>query len=373
MGGGLTGAACAFAFAAAGLDVMLLEAELVGAGATAGSDGLLREALRAPFNEIVGRHGIRRARALAESTRRGSLEFASTLRRLKIRCDLAPVDLLTIAAPSADAAKTLRRDQQARKDAGAAGAWITAAAVAREAAVECGGAIRTHAAAIDPYRACLGLLTAAAARGVRIHERSAAMRIRASSRHVDVTTALGTVRADAVVIATASPVKDLGALRRHLSPNLCYSAVTEPLPAVVRREVGRREAAIENAAPPDRLVRWIAEDRVLITGAPQRDIPGRLRERALTQRTGQIMYELSLLYPPISGLQAEWSWDSADYETVDGLPLVGPHRSFPRHLFAFAPLSAGSGLAWTAAKLLVRHYQGNPAKGDEAFGFGRIL
>ena len=85
------------------------------------------------------------------------------------------------------------------------------------------------------------------------------------------------------------------------------------------------------------------------------------------------MYELSLLYPAISGLQPQGSWDLLDYGTVDGLPFVGPHRNFPRHLFAFTPSVHGAGLAWTAARLLVRRYQQAGSKADEAFGFSRIL
>jgi glycine/D-amino acid oxidase-like deaminating enzyme len=85
------------------------------------------------------------------------------------------------------------------------------------------------------------------------------------------------------------------------------------------------------------------------------------------------MYELSLLYPAISGLQPESSWDGIDYQTVDGLPFLGPHRNFPRHLFAFGSSRHGAGLSWVAARLALRHFQGEPAKGDEALGFARVL
>jgi len=162
-------------------------------------------------------------------------------------------------------------------------------------------------------------------------------------------------------------------LRRHLISQHHYSVVTEPLPAAVRRQVGKRAATIELDAPADRLVQWIGEDRVMVRGGRQQAVPQRLRERALVQRTGQLMYELSLLYPAISGVRPEWSWDTDDYETVDGLPFVGVHRNFPRHLFAFTPVSQGAGLSWTAARILLRQYQGDPGRGDEAFGFSRIL
>ncbi|MEO5897549.1 MAG: FAD-binding oxidoreductase [Vicinamibacterales bacterium] len=372
IGGGLTGASCALAFTSAGLDVVLLEAELVGSGATAAGDGVVREGFSGSFTRVAAQHGVRHARALSDGMRRGGLDFASALRRLNIRCELAPSELLTVE-PSADAAKLLRREYSVRKEAGATAAWVTSAGLARDAALDAGGAIRTHAAALDPYRACLGIAGAAAQRGTTIHERSAVTRIRASTRGVEITTAGGSVRADTVVVATGAPLSDLRPLRRHLVSHLVYNVVTEPLPAAIRRQVGKRTATIEAGAGADRLVRWIADDRAFVGGGRQREVPQRLRERALTQRTGQLMYELSLMYPAISGLQPAWSWDVVDYETVDGMPFVGSHRNFPGHLFAFTPVSHGPGLAWTAARLLVRQYQGEAVRGDESFGFGRIL
>jgi glycine/D-amino acid oxidase-like deaminating enzyme len=373
VGGGLTGVSCALSFAMAGIDVVLLEADVIGGGATAGSDGLLREGFSGSALDAVGQHGVRTTRAVWDGMRRGSLDLAATLRRLKIRCDLQPMDVMTIAASRGDAGKAFRREQAARKDAGADAGWISPANAARDAAVETAGAIRTKGLAIDPYRGCLGLAAAAAERGAAIHERSAVRRIRPARRHVDVTTAAGTIRADVVVVATAAPIQDLRALRRHLTPALRYGVVTEPLPAAMRRLVGKRNAAIEDAAAPHRLVRWLGEDRIMVRGARQPQVPDRAREKALTPQTFELMYELSLLYPAISGLPPAWSWDSVDYETVDGLPFVGPHRNFPRHLFAFTPASHGAGLAWTAARILLRHYQQQGMRADEAFGFGRIL
>jgi glycine/D-amino acid oxidase-like deaminating enzyme len=85
------------------------------------------------------------------------------------------------------------------------------------------------------------------------------------------------------------------------------------------------------------------------------------------------MYELSLLYPAISGLMPEWSWDAVDYETADGLPFLGPHRNYPRHLFAITPGRHGAGVSWAAARLLLRHYQEEGTRADGAFAFSRIL
>jgi glycine/D-amino acid oxidase-like deaminating enzyme len=373
VGGGLTGCACAWSFAAAGVKVILLEAEAIGSGTTAGGLGLVREDFDASFQETASAYGLRAARSLWQTMRRASLDFPAALRRLAVKCDLAPQDLLTLCRRDPQSSRLLQREYQSRRGAGFDHSWLKPTAVTREAAIESGGAIRTRGFSLDPYRACLGLASAATSRGAAIYERSQVRRIRAGRKQVDIATAAGSIRAEAVLVATAAPMPDLRALRRHLKAVDRYAVVTESLPAAVRREVGRRTNALRDANVPPHLLRWIKEDRVLFSGADQPQLPDRARERALIQRTGQLMYELSVLYPAISGLQAEWAWASTDYETVDRLPFAGLHRNFPRHLFAMGASRHGAGFAWLAARILLRQYQGEPARGDDLFGFSRVL
>lgn len=372
VGGGLTGCACAWSFAAAGVKVVLLEAEAIGAGATARSLGQIREDFDASFQATASAHGLRSARSLWQTMRRASLDFPAALRRLGVRCDLGLEDLVTFAR-DAQSARLLQREYQSRRGAGLDHRWMKPGALSRESALENGGGIRTRGFSLNPYRACLGLAAAASSRGATLHEKSAVSRIRAGRKQVEILTASGSLRADAVLIATSSPLADLRALRRHLKPFDAYAVVTEPLPAAVRREAGMRGSALRDTAAPPHLLRWMKEDRILFSGADQPQVPERLRAKTLVQRTGQLMYELSVLYPAISGLRPEWAWDGTHYETVDRLPFVGLHRNFPRHLFAMGAARHGAGFAWLAARNLLRQYQGEAAKGDDLFGFSRVL
>ena len=373
VGGGLTGCACAAAFAAAGVKVVLLEADRIGAGATAGSAGLLRQDLDASFHESAARHGLRTARHVWQEFRRATLDFSAALGRLGIRADLARQDLLFLARDGVDAGKALPREYKARRDAGVECSWLNPLAVSAAAAIAATGAIRTKGEAFDPYRACLGLAAAAASKRARIHERTPVRRVRAGRKSVEIRTDGGVVTADAVIMATGGLIDDVRALRRHFAPTQSYAVVTEPMPATVRRDVGRRAAALRDAAAPPHILRWLKDDRVLFTGANQKPVAAPLREKALVQRTNQLMYELSTLYPAISGLQPEWGWDFLQYGSPDGLPVVGPHRNFPRHLFALGHGRHGAGMAWLAARMLLRAFLGEPAKEDELFGFARVL
>src|SRR5258708_30366548 len=111
-----------------------------------------------------------------------------------------------------------------------------------------------------------------------------------------------------------------------------YLARTTPVPASIRKILGRRAAVVRDLANPPHVIRWVGDDRLLVSGANGDQVPLRLREKTIIQRTGQLMYELSTLYPDISGLQPQYGW-SADYaRTADGLPSIGPHRHYPHHL-----------------------------------------
>jgi glycine/D-amino acid oxidase-like deaminating enzyme len=301
--------------------------------------------------------------------------MAAAMRRLSIRCEPAPLDALTFARAAREAERPLRREYEAQRDAGLEVAWLNAKALAREAAVDLGvAAVKIRdGAALDPYRATIGLAAAARARGARLFERSEALKIRAGRKNVEVKTAKGSIAARAVVVATGYPPADLRGLRRHFSRELSYAVLTGPMPAAMRRAVGRRATSLQDGERPPHVLRFLRDDTILFCGGARGEVPARSRAKALDQKTWQLMYELSLLYPAISGIQPTHAWDVSVARTVDGLPYLGTHRNYPRHLFALGIDPHRLGHCWLAARLLLRHYRGEAGKSDAAFGFARIL
>lgn len=372
VGGGLTGCACAASFAGAGVRIAVLETDRIG-GATAADAGVLRHDPSALFREGVAQHGLRTTRHVWQGFRRSALDFGAALRRFGIRAGVGPQDLLWVAREGPDAARLLQREYRARREAGLDTAWLSSRAVSTVAALPTSGAIRSKGEALDPYRACVGLAAYAAAKGAVVYERTTVRRVRVRRKDVELTTDGGTVIADAVVIASGSLIDDLRALRRHFKPSLSYAVVTERLAANVRHQLGSRTAALTDDHVPPHVLRWLDDDRVLFGGAAQAAIAARLREKALVPNAQELMYELSTLYPAISGVQPEWAWDGVTYGSPDRLPVIGPHRNFPRHLFALGFAQHGPAASWLAARVLLRAYFSEPSKGDELYGFARVL
>ena len=224
---------------------------------------------------------------------------------------------------------------------------------------------------LDPYRACLGLVTAAASRGALIFERSRVKKVKVARRHVDVIAEGGTVRASTIVVATGSATLEFRQLRRHFKRSETYLVLTETMPAAIRKQLGGRDTTFSDTRTPRHRVRWTADDRILVTGATQDETPERKRSTVLVQRTGQLMYELLTMFPVISGLMPEYGWEAITGETADGLMYIGPHRNYPRHLFALGYGGNGMTFGFLAAQLLLESYRGGRSRDLRLFAFNR--
>jgi len=373
LGGGLTGCSAAYVFAAAGIRVALLEADRIGQGGSASCPGLLRLEPAVPFHELQAQHGLRVARHLWQSFRRSGLDFAATLRRLRIRCELVPDAALRVGLSGADE-KDLRREVAAMRAAGVEGSWLTPARLRQETGLTGIGAIRSSGDGyVDPYRATLGLAAEAARRRALVYERTPVSRVRPGRKGVEIVTDGGVVRAGTIVVASNHPPAPFKPLRRHFRLVDAFCVLTPPVPSFVRREFGRSHAIVIDQNHPRHMLRRTSDERVLFMGADQPAVALRARDKALVQRTGQLMYELSKLYPAIAGTQPEYAWIVPVSEASDGFVCIGPHRNYPHHLFAFGSGHNGVASANLAARVLLRHYQGNPEKGDELFGFNRLI
>jgi glycine/D-amino acid oxidase-like deaminating enzyme len=371
IGGGLTGCATAYALAAAGVKVILLEAEQIGRGNTAAASGWISDEPGIAFADLDKAIGMRAARKAWQSWRRASLDFATLLRRLNVKCQLEARSALTVANDAEQLAR-LAREHKARGGAGLDAPLLKGRALADEAGFPAAAGLRAKDGAIlDPYRACLGLAASAEARGATLFERSPVTKITFTRRIVDIFTPGGSIRANRVVVATATPTSLFKSLARHFWFRTTYFALTEPVPAKIRKQLGRRAAVLRDGAQPPHMIRWVGEDRLLVSGADGETPPLRLREKTAVQRTGQLMYELSTLYPDISGLPPAYGW-AADYAlTANGLPSIGPHRNYPHHLFAFGDASHSITGAYLASRVLLRHHFEEMDPADSVFAFRR--
>ena len=368
----MSGAMTAYACATAGLKVILLEADRIGLAGSGRATGLLSGEGAGDYREVVARHGKRAARAMFDSMQSAPRELATTIKRIGIRAGFDLADHLRIVVPG-HSDKLIRREMSARTDARLKAAWLSPGAVARQAAVESEGAVRLpEAGFVDPFKLTLGFLNAAIKRGVKVYEKSRVKKITFTRKTATAFLDSGAITTTNLAICIGEPTALFKPLKRHLRHEDRYAVLTEPLPAAVRVELGQGTAVLTDTdAPPHHC--WLTSDhRALFAGADQKRPPDRLREKTLVQRTGQLMYELSRLYPAISGAAPAYGWDVPLTHPIDGVMYAGSHRNFPFHHFAFGTLHDPA-RAYLASRIILRSIQGRAEKDDEYFSFARNL
>lgn len=371
VGGGLTGCCTAYALAAAGVKVVLLEADRLGLGGSGRSPGILQGEACSSFRDLEARLGRRAARAMFEASRRAVLDLAATVRRLGIKAGLEVHDAVRMVAPYSNDEKRLLKDTTLRRDAGLEAVPLKALAAARETRIDgTPAATRYHDwGRANPYRLVQGFARAAADRGAALFERSPVRRIKLLRKHVDVITDGGNLTAETVVVCTGEPTSLFRPLVRHVSFEEQYVVLTERVPAAVRRQVFSPERILTDTSNPPHLMRWEG-DRLVVCGAGQSRTSLRGRDKILVQRTGQLMYEMLRLYPAISGLLPVCGWDVPMAVTADGAMLAGPHRNYPRHLFAWATRHDPA-QSFLASRIILRHLLGQTESSDRLFAFTR--
>ena len=144
VGGGLTGCATAYAFAAAGVKVTLVEAAQIGHGSSGSTGGWISEDPGVAFVDLEKTHGLRAARHVFQAWRRAALDFVALLRRLDVKCQLEARGSLTLAATPEQAAR-MKRDQKSRRGAGLDAPMLTARVIKGETALDAALGLRATA------------------------------------------------------------------------------------------------------------------------------------------------------------------------------------------------------------------------------------
>ena len=371
VGGGFTGCLAAYLFANAGLRVVLLEGQRIGRGSTAASTALLMHEPDVAFGDLAARYGIKHARKIWQRSRASVRGLTRLLQRLRISAALQSVPSVHWTC-DATMSPDMQRELTRRRAADLDGRWLTPAALNRETGIDgAGGILARGNALIDPYRACLGLAVRARAAGARLHEHSPARRVIGDRQGVRIELDRGELRADWAVIATGYATPDFKPLAGRFDMSNTYVIATPQIGARTRRKMGLGDVMLWDTNRPYHYARWTPDRRLLFGGGDQPTLPPGARRYALDRHASRLMADLVALYPALDGLSPEYAWDGLFATTPDGLPYIGPHRRYPRQLFALGYGGNGMTFGFLAAQILLRVVQGRPEDEDRLFAFSR--
>lgn len=372
VGGGMTGAGIAQVLAEAGIDVAVLEAGLVGRGSTAASTALLMQETDADLRALETRYGPARATRIWQLSRESVRDLIASLSRLRVACDVQERDAIYYTL-NPEKVEDLHAEYRRRRRADLSARWLDPAALFAVTGIAGEGAIRSRGnAQLDPYRACVGLLNAAAARGARIFESSEVERIDVSRTGVIVRTDRGAIAAGHVIIATGYATPAFALLTGRFTMKHTYVLATRPVTAAERRRLGLGEVLLWDTERPYHYARWTRDHRLLIGGNDRPLLPPARRKQAVATNTRRLREYFDHLLPAFEGIAIDRAWEGLFASTPDGLPYIGTHRRYPRHLFALGYGGNGMTFGFLAGRLLLDSLRTANNPDLELFAFNRL-
>jgi glycine/D-amino acid oxidase-like deaminating enzyme len=367
IGGGITGAICAYLFADAGVRVALVESKIVARGSTAASTALLMHEPDRDFGDLAGLFGRATARDVWRSLARATRDLTQTIRALKLNAGLCNCESVYFTRDP-HKVKSLRTEFHARKAAGLPGRWLSPAALYRMTGFRAQAAIVTSGnAQVNPVLACRGFLAAAVRLGARVFERSHVRRVRTSKTGVEVRTAGGTITASRIVVATGYATREFRGLVGRFRMKDTYVVATRRL-----RSPRKHRVMAWDTDRPYHYIRWTDDGRLLLGGEDTAHRSSKGSRGRIARARERLLLYLAQIYPELADEKPDYAWEGLFAETPDGLPYIGEHSRYPRHLFALGYGGNGMTASFLAAKTLLDLYQGGD-KGGNARQVGNLF
>jgi gamma-glutamylputrescine oxidase len=341
VGGGLAGLVTALELARGGLRPVVLEAKVVGWGASGRNGGIVSPAFACDGAAIAARVGDVTAMALHRLTIEGVARVKAYISDLGITGAEPISGLLNLRR--FDRADDLRAyAAEFARDYGYEFTYLDRAAI-RERLVSdryFHGLADAQAFHIHPLNYLRGLAAEIERLGGRIYEGSAATQALFTGAEKRVKTATGEARAARVVFATGGYTDGLvPRLKRAVLPIATYMMVSETAPDLIATAIKTREAVLDDRRASD-YYRVIEGGNRLLWG-------GRITTRAADAAgvAKELRREMIGAFPQLADLKTEISWSGLMGYAKHLMPQVGALAPNAWHITAFG----GHGLNTTAA------------------------
>jgi glycine/D-amino acid oxidase-like deaminating enzyme len=317
IGGGYTGLSAALHLAAAGSEVVLLEAREPGFGASGRNHGQVVPILGAYGpDDLVAKLGPDLGERM-NAWIAGSADLVFDLiRQHEIECDGRQTGwMLPVESPARNDMVRARTDAWAKREVPVKWLDAKAAADAIGSEVYYGALLHERGGNIQPLSYARGLARAVLAAGAAIHAATPVTKLSRQSGGWRVETAGATIEADAVVLATNAYSTGLWpGVKESVVPFRIFLGATKPLSENVAKSIlpGRQSLSdSRNILWPFRLDR----DSRLITGG---DHIVTVNSRAKSERS--MKRRVAHTFPQVGEVEVDYIWDGKVGITLDRLP-----------------------------------------------------
>lgn len=323
IGGGITGLCAARALARRGVDVVLLEAQTIGWGASTRNGGMVLTGLKVGARALLDRFG----RDLAKELFRASVESVDCVEQLvgseRIDCDFHRSGHLSLASKPAHYEGLVRAAEVLSRDFGHEVRPVSRADLSREigSGIYFGGLVDEASGGINPAKYVTGLARAAREAGAALHEHTPVVAIQRVGARWRVAAMRGALEAGEILIATSGYTGAITpSLRRKILPIGSYVIATEALPGSLARELCPGDRMMYDSRHFLHYFRLTPDRRVLFGGRAQfvPESPSTIEASAAVLRKGMLA-----VFPQLRDVRVEYAWGGTLDFAFDTLPHAG--------------------------------------------------
>ncbi|MDJ0955751.1 MAG: FAD-binding oxidoreductase [Arenicellales bacterium] len=349
VGGGFCGLSAAIHLVEAGCSVAVLEANVVGWGASGRNGGQVIPGLKLDPDDLVSLYGPQQGEALVDLTGKGPDLVFSLIDRYAIKCDARRTGWIQLAAGPNRLKAIISRVRQLQ-ERGADINSLDQKQVQQYTGSTgyIGGLIDARGGNVNPLAYVRGLAKAAKANNVEIYIQSRVASLQQESGLWIAHTQSGRVMADKALLCTNAYTDEVWPkLKRTVIPFVSGAVATAPLPNDLRANILKEGQA---AADNSRLLSWFGLDRDgrLIFGG---------RTGSWSETNNPSDYEnrverMHQVFPQVKGIPVERYWSGKVALTTDSLPHIYELR---KNLYAGLGFNGrGVAMATLMGKLLAQ-------------------
>ena len=368
VGGGISGALCAYYLNEAGIDCVVVDKRTIGLGSTAASTSLIQYEIDVSLNDLISLRG--------EGTGiRAYLLCNEAIFKLKALC--AQVDFPGFHSTDSLYYGLTKKDEQRLKEEcekrdhiGLDVRYLNSQQVKEKYQIDAHGAILSNNAAYaDAYALTHTILQHVIKKGVRVFDRTLIQRSRSTDDRMElITEDKVRIKSKHVIFATGYETTEK-IKKKLVQLRSTYVTISESMSDC--DALPFHKTLLWNTADPYLYMRCTPDGRIIVGGRDDKFLNPTKRDTSLNSKTRLLVNDFKKLFPHLDFIP-EFSWAGTFATTKDGLPFIGKQSAKENKHFALG--FGGNGIIFSliAAELIRDSILGRSNPDGKLFEFERL-
>lgn len=342
IGGGMAGLSCAQRLCRAGIEVVLIEKDFCGSGASGKTAGFITPDSEIELSSLLENYELHKAKSIWEFVVSGVDSIRKNIERYKISCDYQRQDSLFIANNTSNF-KYIKKEHEARGKLGYASVLYEDSKIKEIVGSEkYAGAVKySDTFGINSYLYCQAIKDILRASGVLIYEQTPVKQILGHN----ILTPYGRITAEHIIVCADRFIPDLGVLKKEIYHVQTFLGITKSL----------SDEQVKKIFPEEKMMVWdtdlvynyfrLTGDNRLLVGGGDLLYTYAHNISNKTARFGKRLKNYIKKKFPLVDIEMEYLWSGMLGVSKDLLPIIGSDKDNDCVFY----VGAATGLPWASA------------------------